>query len=260
LSLYERAASRLIGTPLQRPAEWLRHINGATHRRRHPELAEIFREEERIDRFMRAAIRGDTNCIDIGCHVGAYLQKIVTLAPHGRHHAVEPVPHKADWLRRKFPSVSVIEAAFDDAQGSKDFFIDPAHTALSGLRTGSTDEVRKALRVQCVRLDDVIGAETTIGFIKIDVNGGELPALRGARELLRRDRPFVLLGCTQRGLDDYGISADDVVEFAQQVGYRIFLLRDHLGGGTPLDAAALRTSMDYPFQAFNYAAVPAGSP
>ena len=172
MSLYERVASHLIGTPLQRPAEWLRHVKGAGFRRNHPELGEIFREDERIDQVMRKAIGADTNCIDIGCHLGAYLQKIVTLAPQGRHHAVEPVPQKAAWLRNKFPGVSVLEVALDDAEGTKDFFVDPAQSALSGLSAGPTRGAREPLRVQCRRLDDLIDDETTIGFIKVDVNGG----------------------------------------------------------------------------------------
>ena len=254
MSLYERVASRLIGTPLQRPAEWLRRTKGSAFRRAHPELAEIFLEDERIDGAMRRAIGFDTNCIDIGCHIGAYLQKIVTLAPRGRHLAVEPVPHKAAWLRKKFPTVDVVEAALDDSDGTKEFFVDPAHTALSALRPGSGNAEREAVRVHCRRLDDIVGERADVGFIKIDVNGGELPALRGARRLLVRDRPFVLLSCSQRGLDDFGIRAEDVFAFlVDEIGYRIFLLKDYLGGGPPLDAATFGRSMVYPFQAFNYA-------
>jgi FkbM family methyltransferase len=257
MSLYERVASLLIGTPLQRPAEWLRRVKDAGYRRAHPELAEVFREDERIDRVMREAIAADTNCIDIGCHLGAYLQKIVSLAPRGRHRAFEPVPNKAAWLRKKFPTVDVAEVALDEEGATKEFFVDPAHTALSGLRTGASATVRDSLRVQCRRLDDVVGDDARIGFIKIDVNGGELPALRGGRHVLERDRPFVLLGCTRGGLDLFGISPDDVFDFlVEDVGYRIFLLKDHLDGGAPLDAIAFRASMVYPFQAFNYAVVP----
>jgi FkbM family methyltransferase len=257
MSLYERVASHLIGTPLQRPAEWLRRVKGASYRRAHPELAEVFREDERIDRVMREAIGADSNCIDIGCHLGAYLQKIVSLAPRGRHRAFEPVPNKAAWLGKKFPTVDVAEIALDEEGGTKEFFVDPAHTALSGLRTGASVTVRDSLRVHCRRLDDAVGDDAHIGFIKIDVNGGELPALRGGCGVLERDRPFVLLGCTRGGLDLFGISPDDVFDFlVERVGYRIFLLKDHLDGGAPLDALAFRASMVYPFQAFNYAVVP----
>jgi hypothetical protein len=116
------------------------------------------------------------------------------------------------------------------------------------------------LQVRCRRLDDVVDETTPIGFVKVDVNGGELHAMRGGRRLLRAARPFILLGCTQRGLDDHGVEADEVFEFfVGEAGYRIFLLKDHLSGGKPLDAAAFRTSMVYPFQALNYAIVPAAA-
>lgn len=256
VSLYERVASHLVGTTLQRPAEWLRRAKDVGFRRRHPELDEVFHEDERIERTMRAAIGATSNCIDIGCHLGAYLYKIVTLAPRGRHLAVEPVPHKAAWLRRKFPEVAVLEAALDENDGVREFFVDRAQTALSGLGGGASG--RDTLRVRCRRLDDVVDEATPIGFIKVDVNGGELHALRGARRLLGRDRPFILLGCTQRGLDDHGVRPEGIFGFlVDDAGYRIFLLKDHLRGGEPLDAAAFRNSMIYPFQAFNYAVVPA---
>ena len=258
MSMYERVASRLIGTPLQRPAEWLRHVKGSGFRRAHPELAEIFLESERVDEIMHRTIAADTNCIDIGCHLGGYLQKIVTLAPRGRHLAIEPVPDKAAWLRRKFPSVVVVEAAADDSEGTKEFFIDPAQTALSGLRVTSSTAPREALRVRCRMVDDIVDEGARVGFLKVDVNGGELLALRGAQRLLRRDGPFVLLGCSQRGLDDHGIDAGEMFRFvADDVGYRIFLLKDYLERGAPLDAAAFRQSMVYPFKAFKFALVPA---
>ena len=260
VSLYERVASHMVGTALQRPAEWLRRAKDAGFRRRHPELAEVFHEDERIERTMRGAIGVTTNCIDIGCHLGAYLHRIVTLAPRGRHLAVEPVPHKAQWLRRKFPEVAVLEAALDESEGVRDFFVDPAQTSLSRLGSVTGSSGRRMLQVRCRRLDDVVDETTPIGFVKVDVNGGELYALRGGRRLLARDRPFILLGCTQRGLDDHRVEADEVFEFfVAEAGYRIFLLKDHLGGGEPLDAAAFRTSMVYPFQALNYAIVPAAA-
>lgn len=120
---YERIAAHLIGTPLQKPAEWLRWLKGAPGRRAHPELAEIHAEERRIDAVMRRIIQADTHCIDIGCHLGTYLQKIVTLAPRAQHLAFEPVPQKALWLRRKFPRVSVQQAALTDSTGTADFFV-----------------------------------------------------------------------------------------------------------------------------------------
>ena len=257
MRLYERLAARLIGTPLQRPAEWLRRLKGARDRHAHPELAELYREGERTQQVVRRVIRRDSCCIDIGCHIGAFLQTITSLAPTGRHHAFEPVPHKAAWLRRKFPGVTVHQIALGESNGSVEFFVDTARTAMSGFRTAAHGAAQ-ALQVPCRRLDDVmIAPDANVGFIKLDVNGAELLVLRGAERLLLRDRPFVLLECTAGGLANHGIDPDDVIGFLQvRVGYRLYLLRDFLTGGPALDAAGLRASMTYPFEAFNFAAAP----
>ena len=257
MSLYESLAARLIGTPLQRPAEWLREVRGARFRKSHPELSEWFQEGARTDRFLTQVIANDTNCIDIGCHIGSFLQKITTMAPAGRHYAVEPVPQKAARLRQKFPAVTVLEMALGDSNRTAEFFINAAQTSYSGLKARAVPGTLQPVQVACRKLDDAIPPDAAIGFIKIDVNGAESMVLRGALELLRRDRPAVLLECTQGGLDDYGVDADEVFGFlVERAGYRVQLLKDYPDGPL-LDAARFRSSMQYPFQAFNFAVTPA---
>ena len=260
MSLYETIAARLIGTPLQRPAEWLRHARGARFRREHPELAEWFQEGARADAYVRRVVARDTNAIDIGCHIGSFLQTLVTLAPDGRHHAFEPVPHKAAWLRRKFPKVAVHAVALSDARGSAEFHVNTQQSSYSGLKPRGPEGRFERVEVPCRTLDDEMANQPRIGFVKIDVNGAESKVLRGARAFLRRDRPYLLLECTRGGLDDYGVPSDEVHELLTDAcGYRIHLLKDWLQGGAALDATAFAASMNYPFQAFNYAVVPAES-
>ena len=260
MSLYEAIAARLIGTPLQRPAEWLREVKGARFRRRHPELAELFLENGRIEAVLRRVLTPTTHCIDVGCHIGAYLQRFVAMCPQGHHYAVEPVPWKASWLRRKFPNVSLLQMALGDMAGTSDFFVDASQSAYSGTKARAQPGRVESLQVDCRRLDDVIPEDANIGLIKLDVNGGELTVLRGALRLLKRDRPFVLLGCTQGGLIDYGLDADEVHDFlVKEAGFGIHLLKDYLSGGEPLSADAFRHSMTYPFQAFNYAVTAAST-
>ena len=256
MSIYESLAARLIGTPLQRPAEWARHAKGAWHRRRHPELAEWFAEGGRVDACMSRVIAEDTNCLDIGCHIGSFLQKLVTMAPRGQHHAFEPVPHKAQWLASRFPMVSVHAVALSDQHTTAEFFVNPRQTSYSGLVARRACGPLEPIAVQCRTLDETMRGNARIGFVKIDVNGAESKLLRGAREFLQRDRPFVLLECTREGLDDYGVHSDEVFDLVTgDLGWRLLLLKDWLADGPALDAEAFGKSMDYPFQAFNFALV-----
>jgi FkbM family methyltransferase len=260
MSPYEKLAARLIGTPLQRPAQWVQHWRGRHHRRAHPELAEWFAEGERTEQVLQRVVQRDTHAIDIGCHIGSFLQRLTTLAPAGQHHAFEPVPDKAAWLQRKFPTVTVVACALGASAGEAEFFVNDAHTSYSSLKPRAIEGVVQVrpVRVPVRTLDEAIPGDRRIGFIKIDVNGAELGVLQGGVALLQRDRPFVLFECTKGGLDDFGIDAGEVFEFVNgPLGYRLQLLRHYLAGGPPLDLAGFRRSMAYPFEAFNYALVPA---
>ncbi len=260
MSPYEQLAARLIGTPLQRPAEWLREIKRRWQLREHPELAEIFMEGGRADAYVRRVVTAQTNCIDVGCHIGSFLHKFVTLAPNGHHLAFEPVTTKAQWLQRRFPTVEVHAVALSDHEATADFYVNTRQTAFSGLVARRVSGVPGSVQVPCRTLDEVMQGHTRTGFVKIDVNGAESMVLRGAIEFLRRERPFLLVECTREGLADYGVDSDQVFTLlTKRAGYRIHLLKEWLVGGPALDAGAFRQSMEYPFQAFNFAVVPDGA-
>jgi FkbM family methyltransferase len=201
---------------------------------------EWFREGERTDRFLQQVVRPDTHCIDIGCHIGSFLQKLTTIAPHGpplrrRAGAAEGGP-----AAREISRGHGLEVALGESHGTAEFFINQSQTSYSGLKKRAGPGCLQAVQVQCRKLDEVIPADAHIGFIKIDVNGAESMVLRGALELLRRDRPAVLLECTQGGLDDYGVGSDDVYDFlVGPAGYKVQLLKDH-PDGPALDAAGFR--------------------
>jgi hypothetical protein len=67
----------------------------------------------------------------------------------------------------------------------------------------------------CVRLDDFLG-EGAVALIKIDVEGFELAALRGADETLRRDRPVLYVE------NEYVDKSKALIEWLWSRGYRLF--------------------------------------
>jgi len=101
----------VIRTPLERPLKRMRDMAGFWRRRRHPELAEVFAEGGRIEELVARQLRPDTNCLDVGCHIGSFLSLLLRHAPQGKHMAFEALPEKAERLRRKFPDVEIVQGA-----------------------------------------------------------------------------------------------------------------------------------------------------
>jgi FkbM family methyltransferase len=256
MQIYERIASSLIGTPVQGLAEGVRGALALPNRLRHPELREIYLEEGRARELVARAVTHGMNCIDIGCHLGSVLDRFVRMSPSGRHIAVEPIPYKAAWLRRKYPGVEVHQIALGDEGGVLEFYYDPRNSGFSSLRPHGSGE-KKLIEVPCKRLDDIVPAGRPIGFIKLDVEGAEFGVFRGARRVLAESRPLVLFECTRSGLSAFGFEPHQIFDLLTgELGYCVYLLKDWLSGSDPVDLDGFAGSMIYPFTAFNYVAAP----
>ena len=64
---------------------------------------------------------------------------------------------------------------------------------------------------------------SAVQFLKIDVEGAELLVLKGAKELLTRDRPMLLLEIWSEWSKDFGYTPLDLVQFLRQFApYELF--------------------------------------
>ena len=252
----------LLRTPLERPAHRLRQFSGLFKRMRHPELDEIYREQDRIEQAMRRILRPDSNCIDIGCHIGSSLTLILRYAPQGSHLAFEPVAEKAQWLKKKFPDVEVHNLALGEKQERLTFYQNKSRPGFSGFANDpESDDRVTEMTVDCDILDHLVPAGRKYDYVKIDVEGAELLALRGARQMIARDAPVILFESSHDGAAKLGLTREDLFSlFADELHYNVFLIKDFLVGRPALTLAGFQRAAVYPFQAFNFLAVPAGNP
>ncbi|MFJ9035956.1 FkbM family methyltransferase [Streptomyces sp. NPDC102406] len=132
--------------------------------------------------------------VDVGGWYGPWTHRLAARAR--RVVTLEPVPHLARTLAAAAPpNVRVVRAAASDRPGAAPLW-QPPHDA-RGERGVSSLVRREGLHaptphpVPCVTLDEL--ALHDVDFIKIDVDGAELPVLRGAHTLLSRDRPALFV-------------------------------------------------------------------
>ncbi|NBE82952.1 FkbM family methyltransferase [Micromonospora rubida] len=187
--------------------------------------------------------------VDLGAGVGEITQHLVRVAPEGTHFAIEPLPALADELADRLPSVTVVRAAAADTAGPHSYVHVVSNPGYSGLRQRPYDRPTETLReitVETVRLDDVIPTDVRVDLIKIDIEGGEVLALRGARDTLRRGRPVIVF---EHGGDEvmreYGTTTDDLWSLlVEELSYQVFTLPAWLAGRRPLTRASLTTALE----------------
>ncbi|QWQ44952.1 FkbM family methyltransferase [Streptomyces sp. YPW6] len=129
--------------------------------------------------------------LDIGGWYGPWSRRLAARCE--RVVTVEPVPHLAEHLRRTLPSnVRVVQGAATDREGTARLWFPEGDQGDRGV----SSLARRAIHAHSVEVPSVtvdgLGL-TGVGFVKMDVDGGEAAALLGAAELLRRDRPALLI-------------------------------------------------------------------
>jgi FkbM family methyltransferase len=219
-----------------------RDVNG-----RH--LYKYGRYEPELTRFLCRTLLlepGDV-VIDIGANMGWYslLAERLASAPVDIF-AFEPDPENFGLLTENLALnasalVTPVQQALAETTGElqlhkyKDTNL--GRHSLLPINTGET------VSVATVALDD-FWASRGLGnrvprFIKIDVEGYELPALRGARGVLARC-PLILAEYSPTYMRAGGIRPGDLVEFLTSLGFQPFALKDD--ALEPVDAATLPDS------------------
>jgi FkbM family methyltransferase len=133
-------------------------------------------EQAKISRLL-TYLRPDAIFYDIGANAGYYS---LIAAHHVRHvYAFEPLPINVRYLRRhiainRLLNCTTVEAAVTDRDGMTSFHL--GRTRCEGAVGDGGD-----LLVHAVRLDSY---QVQPDVIKIDVEGGELGVLEGARRVL----------------------------------------------------------------------------
>jgi FkbM family methyltransferase len=174
---------------------------------------------------MFRVLQRNSNCVDVGAHIGDVLQHMVSIAPLGKHYAFEPLPHLSQELRARFLNVIVHQAAVSDRSGDSEFqFVenDPGYSGLRRRDYDRPDPQIKTIHVGVVTLDEVIPRDEKISFIKIDIEGGEFHAMKGGIETIRRCAPVIVFEASSRSTGLYDVKPDDVYSFVTEtLGYEL---------------------------------------
>jgi FkbM family methyltransferase len=158
---------------------------------------------------------------DVGANVGFYCVIVASLTgPGGRVVAFEPLADNARWIEHNaalngFAHVEARREALGNDDGEARFFIS-ADTQLGKLTSAGAPPPHPAgkVNVKLRRMDSLVaeGAIPTPNLIKIDVEGGEVEVLSGARHTLRRYRPTLII-------DLHGTNAS-VAAILEELEYR----------------------------------------
>lgn len=190
--------------------------------------------ENLIQTIYHQIIKKGDICIDGGAHVGHHTFPMSRLSgSHGVVHAFEVIPNLLASLSQKiesnqnFNNIILYPKALSQESGKfLDFFHVVDKPGFSGLKKNDykieNEEKINQIVVETTTIDKVMNGNQ-VKFIKLDLEGAEFFALKGAINTLRNSEAMIIFeNGRQKTADVYGYSANDFFQLFDDVNYRLF--------------------------------------
>jgi FkbM family methyltransferase len=143
---------------------------------------------QEISGALRFIHRPNPVVLDVGANVGRWTLEMARRLPEfERITMFEPQP--ACWPALSFAADRIVleKKAVSDRVGRVEFFAAAANTEIGSLHHRSDFEAEERVEVETVTLDGYIG-DGTVDFVKMDIEGHEMAALKGAARALSERR------------------------------------------------------------------------
>lgn len=171
--------------------------------------------------------------IEIGANEGYYTKLFSKLIDkNGTLHAFEPINETFQILKsnleNSYNHINLHNLGVSSNNRESIFFVPKNDSGQSSLRRHNSIswKNREIMPVKCkvVKLDDFepISKIHKINFIKIDVEGAELPSLQGAENILRKHKPILFIEGCRAWMKSFHYTPKEMDTFLIGLGYTTF--------------------------------------
>lgn len=184
-------------------------------------------EEFEISLFRKCLRAGDT-VADVGAHIGMYtLAAAQVVGSKGKVLAFEPSPRNFALLSRNISfnnlhAVTVFNQAVSDKLGTVSLHLEAENTGDN--RIYGSPQARKVVTVTATTLDSVFTESSlNISVVKMDIQGAELQALKGATQLLKHNGDLIIFTeFWPVGLKLAGAKPRDFLKLLSDAGFKFY--------------------------------------
>jgi FkbM family methyltransferase len=185
--------------------------------------------------FLHRFLKKEMVFVDIGANLGEYSVFAAKRVRAGRVLAFEPLPGMVKRLKENidlngFSNVDILPIGLSDTEAILPIHeIDDSHEGLSTFYPGSMKS-KYRVEVPLKILDSEVRnlGVNRVDFIKMDIEGGELGALKGARKTIEHYRPVLMVEINEATYRAAGYETADVGKFFNTLGYGAFTISKNL--------------------------------
>lgn len=196
-------------------------------------VSHFLNDTEFFKEFYSLVVGPNENVIDIGFNIGMQaelLLPITTGVCYGFEASRKIYEHAVDKFKNN-SRIVLFNSAVSNELGTATFIDTEVWGAGSlnytaGMDYCSVGDSYSKIEVDLITIDSVLENESNIGLIKLDIEGAEILALDGARDLIKRNRPFIVMEYCHNALSfefrNEAITSTTLFEYAKEIGYKVY--------------------------------------
>ena len=190
-------------------------------------------EKELGDLLNKIVKPGDV-FLDLGANIGYFSLLVATNFPSVKVISFEPVQELFQNMNdnislNSIKNISTVHAAVGETSEEKELFVAaPDNLGMSsfyqpGNYSGKTE------RVKVVTIDDWFKTSglSKMDVIKLDIEGSELAALKGMKEILQKQKPILIVEVNPETLSMFNLKPFDIYDYLKQLNFEGFLILEN---------------------------------
>jgi len=195
-------------------------------------LAKEYVWEENEVNFLKKIIVPNMSVIDIGANIGCFTLLFAQwVGSQGKVYSFEPEPSNLKLLMKnltanRIKNVCCFQDAVFNKNEKKSLFLSTYNMGdhrLIDFFAYEGDDKREKIEVESVRLDSIISDSEKIDFIKVDIQGSEIQALQGMKNILNNNKKIsLLIEFWPFAIEKTGHSTREFLEILEQFQFKIF--------------------------------------
>jgi len=162
--------------------------------------------------------------VDVGANIGCI--SLIAAKTAKQVIAIEPISWIAERLQNNFnlnnlTNTKVIQCVASDKKGVVPFYCPFGDKINDGMGSLYKDRSKgKEIKIEMKTLDEILG-DTKVDFIKIDTEGHDKNVIMGAKEIIKKNRPFIVYEYAEDSEGFSEISQKEVSSFLCGLGYEL---------------------------------------
>lgn len=175
--------------------------------------------------------------LDIGANIGWYSLLVASINKTASIHAFEPIPSTFKRLTdncflNNAKSISLHNFGFSSEPGSFPFYLYPEGTGNASIRNLADREDAQVINCELKTIRDFcldLPPDSSIDFIKCDVEGNELFVFHGSSDVLQKHKPILLVELLRKWCALFGYHPNEVLDLMFGLGYSAYGVEAHGG-------------------------------